>query len=60
MMTGDGSCIGTKLGITFVGKWVWEMKDYIDMSFMDMFNPKYLFRDFESKGAIEAIESETD
>ena len=30
LMTGDGSAIGTKYGITFKGKWVWLMKDYID------------------------------
>jgi selenide,water dikinase len=30
LMLGDGTAIGTKFGITFSGKWVWKMKDYID------------------------------
>ena len=57
MMTGDESCIGAKFGICFVGKWVWKLKDYIDMSFMDLFNPKYLFTDYENKGTAEPIEN---
>jgi hypothetical protein len=57
MMTGDGKCIGGKYGICFVGKWVWGLKDYIDMSFMDLFNPLYLFKDYESKGTKEPIEN---
>ena len=44
MMLGDGTAIGSKYGITFCGKWVWHLKDYIDMSFMDLFNAKYLFK----------------
>ena len=39
LAVGDGTSIGSKYGITFVGKWVWEMKDYIDVSFMDLFTP---------------------
>ena len=57
MMTGDSSCIGGKFGICFVGKWVWGLKDYIDMSFMDLFNPQYLFKDYSNKGTSEAIEN---
>lgn len=57
MMTGDGMCIGAKHGITFFGKWVWELKDYIDMSFMNLFNPKYLFKDYETKGIAEPIDN---
>jgi len=57
MMTGDGKCIGAKFGICFVGKWVWALKDYIDLSFMDLFNPKYLFKDYEEKGTAEPIEN---
>lgn len=34
MTTGDGSCVGTKFGIAFTGKWVWLMKDYLDRNFM--------------------------
>jgi len=37
LMTGDGKAIGTKFGIAFTGKWVWKMKDYIDVSFMNLF-----------------------
>ena len=44
-MTGDGKAIGTKFGITFLGKWVWNMKNYIDVGFMKLFDAKYLFRD---------------
>lgn len=44
-MTGDGKAIGTKFGIAFTGKWVWTMKDYIDVGFMKMFDRNYLFRD---------------
>jgi len=57
MMTGDGNCIGSKFGISFVGKWVWEMKDFIDMSFMDLFNPNYLYNDYKNKGMAEPVES---
>lgn len=55
MMTGDGSCIGAKFGISFVGKWVWRLKDWIDFSFMDLFNPKYLFKDYETQGTAEPV-----
>jgi len=29
-MTGDRKAMGTKFDIAFAGKWVWNMKDYID------------------------------
>lgn len=58
MMTGDGNCIGAKHGITFVGKWVWGLKDYIDMGFMNLFNPKYLFKDYATKGTAEPIDND--
>lgn len=57
MMTGDENCIGAKFGMCFVGKWVWKLKDYIDMGFMDLFNPKYLFNDYETKGTEDPIEN---
>lgn len=47
-MTGDGIAIGTKFGIAFTGKWVWNMKDYIDVGFMKLFDYRYLFRDSEN------------
>lgn len=56
MMTADGNCIGSKFGIGFVGKWVWGLKDFIDMGFMNLFNPKYLFKDYETQGTKEPID----
>jgi len=56
-MTGDGKAIGNKFGISFVGKWVWNMKDYIDRSFMKLFDPKYLFKDYETRGYAEPLEN---
>lgn len=56
LMTGDGSAIGTKYGITFKGKWVWHMKDYIDQSFMDLFDANYLFEDYKNKGMAVPLE----
>lgn len=47
-MTGDGKAIGTKFGIAFVGRWVWNMKDYIDVGFMKLFYADYLFNDHET------------
>ena len=55
MMTGDGKCIGSKDGICFNGKWVWGLKDYIDMSFMNLFNPLYLFKDYKTQGTKEPL-----
>ena len=46
MMTGDGYCIGSKYGICFYGKWVWKLKDNIDKSFMNMFDPHLIFKNF--------------
>lgn len=56
LMTGDGRSIGSKFGISFYGTWVWRMKDYIDMSFMNLFNPNYLWNDYQNKGTSEQIE----
>lgn len=47
-MTGDGKAIGQKFGIAFTGRWVWNMKDYIDVGFMKLFYANYLFRDPEN------------
>ena len=44
-MTGDGKAIGQKFGVVFSGKWVWNMKDYIDVGFMKLFYADYLFKD---------------
>lgn len=59
MMTGDGKAVGTKFGIAFTGKWVWKMKDYIDVSFMHLFDKYYLFNDFDNKGYAEKVEGNT-
>jgi hypothetical protein len=48
LMTGDGKAIGTKFGISFVGRWVWNMKDSIDVGFMKLFYANYLFNDHEN------------
>lgn len=50
LMTGDGKAMGTKFGVAFSGKWVWEMKDWIDVGFMKLFQPEYLFEDYENQG----------
>ena len=57
MMTGDSKAIGSKHGITFAGKWVWEMKDYIDSGFMKLFDPHYLFKDFDGQGTSCPLEN---
>lgn len=56
LMTGDSSAIGVKLGVAFVGNWVWEMKDFIDKSFMNMFSTRFLFKDCEQGTFEEPIE----
>ena len=55
MMTGDGYCIGSKHGVGFYGQWVWGLKDFIDMSFMNLFNPKYLFENYEQNGTAKPL-----
>ena len=57
LMTGDHRAIGTKWGIAFHGKWVWKLKDYIDTSFMKLFDPLYLFNDYKNKGTAEPLEN---
>ena len=57
MMTGDEKCIGTKFGMAWSGKWVWKMKDYIDVGFMKLFQAQYLFRDYENSGTQFPIEN---
>ena len=50
LMTGDQKAIGTKFGMSWSGKWVWKMKDYIDVSFVNLFKPQYLYRDYVTQG----------
>ena len=35
---GEDISFGTKFGISFKGKWVWNLKKYIDVSFMNLFH----------------------
>ena len=56
LCTGDQMGLGNKFGITFSGKWVWNMKDFIDTTFMKLFTPKYLFEDYETQGYAKPIE----
>ncbi len=37
LMLGDARAIGTKFGITFTGRWVWNLKDHIDVTWMKRF-----------------------
>ncbi len=53
LMTGDTSAMGAKFGVAFSGKWVWNMKDWIDVGFMKLFQPEYLFEDYEKQGTKE-------
>ena len=56
-MTGDKKAVGTKFGFTFDGKWVWNMKDHIDVNFMKLFDPYFLFNDYDNKGFSEPVEN---
>jgi NADH dehydrogenase FAD-containing subunit len=38
LVCGDGCAIGIRFGMTIRGKWVFEMKNDIDRSFMDLFD----------------------
>ena len=38
LMCGDGTALGFRFGIPLRGKWVWQLKDYIDVMFMDLFD----------------------
>ena len=57
LMTGDRKAVGTKFGMTFDGKWVWNLKDFIDVSFMKLFDPNLLFNDYENKGYADPVEN---
>ena len=56
LMTGDGKAIGQKFGMAFSGKWVWKLKDFIDVGFMKLFDPHMLFNDYDTKGYAEPVE----
>lgn len=57
LMTGDGKAIGNKFGIAFSGRWVWNLKNYIDTSFMRLFDPNFLFQDYPKLGTAVPLES---
>ncbi|KAL7492896.1 hypothetical protein ACHAWT_002015 [Skeletonema menzelii] len=38
LMCGDGTALGFRFGIPLYGKWVWKLKDHIDVMFMDLFD----------------------
>ncbi|KAL9181548.1 hypothetical protein ACHAXT_010353 [Thalassiosira profunda] len=42
LMCGDGTALGFRFGIPLYGKWVWKLKDHIDVMFMDLFDVKNL------------------
>lgn len=58
LMTGDRKAVGSKFGFSFAGKWVWNMKDFIDVGFMKLFDPHLLFKDYDTKGCEEPDENE--
>ena len=37
-MCGDGTALGFRFGVPLYGKWVWKLKDHIDVMFMDLFD----------------------
>jgi len=39
---GDGKAVGFRFGIPFYGKWVFDLKNAIDRSFLDLFKPENL------------------
>jgi pyridine nucleotide-disulfide oxidoreductase family protein len=42
LMAGDGTALGFRFGLPLFGKWVWLLKDNIDVMFMDLFQAKNL------------------
>jgi len=66
----DGTAVGAKFGLTFYGKWVWEMKDHIDRSFMELFYEENLRqsdiiqnetqKDLEAKKMQDAVKNSCD
>jgi len=51
LMCGDGKALGFRFGIPLFGKWVWELKDHIDVMFMRLFDVNLLPKvDVDGKG----------
>ena len=42
LMAGDGTALGFRFGLPLYGKWVWLLKDNIDVMFMDLFQAENL------------------
>ena len=42
LMAGDGTALGIRFGLPLFGKWVWLLKDNIDVMFMDLFQARNL------------------
>lgn len=42
LVCGDGNALGFRFGCAFYGKWVWNLKDYIDKKFLDLFDEAQL------------------
>ena len=42
IVCGDGKAFGFRFGIPIYGKWVFQMKNAIDISFMNLFQPNFL------------------
>ena len=38
LMCGDGTALGFRFGLPLYGRWVWKLKDAIDVMFMDLFD----------------------
>eukprot|EP01016_Furgasonia_blochmanni_P026858 TRINITY_DN2840_c0_g1_i6.p1 TRINITY_DN2840_c0_g1~~TRINITY_DN2840_c0_g1_i6.p1 ORF type:complete len:305 (-),score=48.25 TRINITY_DN2840_c0_g1_i6:140-1054(-) len=52
MTIGDGRSLGGKFGVSFCSRWTWFMKDHLDKSFMNMFDPNRLFKRWDQKGCL--------
>jgi selenide,water dikinase len=53
LMCGDGTALGFRFGIPLYGKWVWLLKDFIDVMFMDLFDVNKLPKLDEKKDEYE-------
>eukprot|EP00804_Cyclotella_cryptica_P004811 CCRYP_004899-RB/>CCRYP_004899-RB protein AED:0.18 eAED:0.18 QI:151/0.8/0.83/1/0.8/0.83/6/2248/608 len=49
LMCGDGTALGFRFGIPLYGKWVWNLKNHIDLMFMDLFNVNNLKKEERQK-----------
>ena len=54
LVCGDREALGFRFGMALRGRWVWKLKDHIDQSFMNLFDPAHL-PPAPRKDAVEAI-----